>query len=75
MNLAIVKPAKRGSKGDPNQDVTPNLQKAPRTGTIQLPLTVPAQLKREFKSYAAENDLSMSALFQLMWDEYRARHP
>lgn len=74
--MNLTKP-KKSTKGEPAQVVafTPNLQKAPSTGTVQLPLTVPAQVKREFKSYSAEKDLSMSALFQLMWDEYRARHP
>ena len=74
--MNLTKPSKN-TKGEPSKVIalTPNLQKAPSTGTIQLPLTVPAQVKREFKSYSAEKDLSMSALFQLMWDEYRARHP
>jgi len=75
--MNLPKPAKKSTKGEPAQvlEFAPNLQKAPSTGTVQLPLTVPAHVKREFKSYSAEKDLSMSALFQVMWDEYRAKHP
>ena len=74
--MSLTKPAKK-TKGEPAQvlDFTPNLQKAPSSGTVQLPLTVPAHIKREFKSYAAEKDFSRSALFMRMWDEYRANHP
>lgn len=78
--MNIAKPPKNrstGSKGEPSEVVafTPNVQKAPSSGTVQLPLTVPASVKREFKSYAADKDFSMSALFMRMWDEYRAKHP
>jgi hypothetical protein len=75
--MNLPKPAKIGTKGEPAKvvELTPNLQKAPSTGTVQLPMTVPPHVKREFKAYAAEKDLTMSALFQIMWDEYRAKHP
>ena len=75
--MNITKPAKKSTKGEPANVVefTPNLQKAPSSGTVQLPLMVPAHLKREFKSYAADKDFTMSALFQVMWEEYRAKHP
>ncbi|MGA0565561.1 hypothetical protein ACO2RV_24345 [Ancylobacter sp. VNQ12] len=75
---ALAKPPRNPArtKGEPDVvTLMQNLQKAPSTGTVQLPLMVPAQLKREFKSYAADKDFTMSALFQVMWEEYRAKHP
>lgn len=73
--LNIPKPRKT-TKGEPPRDegVTPNTQKAPSTGSLQLAVQVPAETRRAFKAYAAEHDISMSELFSSMWDDYRRTH-
>ncbi len=65
------------TKGTPPalNNAIPNTQKAPSGAKVQLPVQVMPEIRRAFKAYAAERDLSMSDLFILMWDEYRSRHP
>ncbi|KTR03355.1 hypothetical protein NS365_18620 [Aureimonas ureilytica] len=73
--LSIAKPSKRaGSKGELPAEVVslPNTQKAPSTGSVQLAVQIPADMRRAFKAYSAERDMSMSDLFQVMWEHYRA---
>jgi hypothetical protein len=76
--LQIVKPPRatntKGEPPAPDSSVTPNTQKAPSTGSLQLAVQVPAETRRAFKAYAAERDMSMSDLFIRMWDEYRRTH-
>jgi len=65
-----------GTKGSaPAETSTPaTLQRAAPTGTVQMPFQVPAQVRREFKAFAAERDMTQSDLFLLCWEEYRAKH-
>lgn len=72
----LARPAKTSTKGAPpsETDTSTNIQKAPSGAKVQLPLQVPPELRRSFKAYAAERDISMSDLFVRMWDDYRARN-
>ena len=72
---ALNRPTKL-TKGAPptDTDTSTNLQKASGSGKVQLPVQVTPDVRRSFKSYAAERDISMSDLFVRMWEDYRARN-
>jgi hypothetical protein len=71
----LVRPTK-GTKGSPPvaTDTSATVQKAPSNAKVQLPVQVAPEVRRSFKAYAAERDMSMSDLFVHMWDDYRARN-
>ncbi len=71
----LVRPTK-GTKGSPpiETDSSVTVQKAPSNAKVQLPVQVAPEVRRSFKAYAAERDMSMSDLFVRMWDDYRARN-
>jgi len=71
----LVRPAK-GTKGSPPSatDTSATVQEAPSNAKVQLPVQVAPEIRRSFKAYAAERDMSMSDLFVHMWDDYRARN-
>ena len=71
----LVRPTK-GTKGSPPAvtDTSSTVQKAPSNAKVQLPVQVAPEVRRSFKAYAAERDMSMSDLFVRMWDDYRARN-
>jgi hypothetical protein len=71
----LVRPTK-GTKGSPpaTTDTSATVQKAPSNAKVQLPVQVAPEVRRSFKAYAAERDMSMSDLFVHMWDDYRARN-
>jgi hypothetical protein len=71
----LVRPTK-GTKGSPptETDSSATVQKAPSNAKVQLPVQVAPEVRRSFKAYAAERDMSMSDLFVRMWDDYRARN-
>ena len=71
---AIPRPPRTGTKGSPAAEPSTNVQKAPSGGKVQLPVQVPAEVRRSFKAYAAERDISMSDLFLRVWDDYRSRN-
>ena len=66
----------KGTKGSPPAatDTSTTVQKAPSNAKVQLPAQVAQEVRRSFKAYAAERDMSMSDLFVHMWDDYRARN-
>ncbi len=71
----LARPTKR-TKGSPPAatDSSATVQKAPSNAKVQLPVQVAPEVRRSFKAYAAERDMSMSHLFVRMWDDYRARN-
>jgi hypothetical protein len=71
----LVRPTK-GTKGSPPAatDTSATVQKAASNAKVQLPVQVAPEVRRSFKAYAAERDMSMSDLFVRMWDDYRARN-
>lgn len=76
-NTKINPPKKKRTKPvAPPADIqqSNNLSKPERTGTAQIKFLVDANLRREFKTYAAENDTSMSDLFVRMYEFYREKH-
>lgn len=77
--VSLQKPPRgstKGTKGEPPAEpsATPNTQKAPSSGSVQLALQVPAETRRAFKAYCAERDITMSDVFLNMWEEYRRTH-
>ena len=50
------------------------MRSAAATSTVQMPFQVPAEVRRQFRTYAAERDMSNSELFLRIWEEYRARN-
>ncbi len=73
--VTLVRPTK-GTKGSPPAatDTSENVQKAPSNAKVQLPVQVTPEVRRSFKAYAAERDMSMSDLFVRMWNDYRTRN-
>lgn len=73
---SLPRPNRGGTKGSPvtETEASINVQKAPSRAKVQLPVQVAPEVRRAFKAYAAERDISMSDLFVRMWDEYRARN-
>lgn len=43
-------------------------------GSLPLNFKVPADFRRRFKTYAAENDLKLNELLTLAFNEYAERH-
>lgn len=52
-------------------DTSANLQKPPIGQKVPLQLKISPELRREFRTYAAERDLELSDLFRLVWSYYR----
>ena len=55
-------------------DISANLQKPPAGQNVPLQLKITPELRREFRTYAAERDLELSDLFRLVWSYYREHH-
>jgi hypothetical protein len=70
----LKKPANR--KGTPPQQTTAsqNLVKPPSGEKVPLQLKISPELRREFRVYAAEREIDMSALFTDMWTFYKEHH-
>jgi len=75
-NVTTLARPSKNTKGTPPApaEASANLEKAPSSGKVQLPVQVTAEVRRSFKAYAAERDITMSDLFVKMWDEYRTRN-
>jgi len=59
----------------PVEDASPsNLDKPERTGTVQLKLNVDPAVRKEFKTFAAEHDITMSELLVKAFELYK-QHP
>ena len=48
-------------------------EEAPREEIVPLNFRIPASLRREFKTYAAQHDMKLNELFRASFDAYRAR--
>jgi hypothetical protein len=46
---------------------------APREEIVPLNFRIPASLRREFKTYAAQHDMKLNELFRAAFDAYRAQ--
>ena len=75
ITAALVRPTK-GTEGSPPAvtDTSAIVQKPSSNAKVQLPVQVAPEVRRSFKAYAAERDMSMSDLFVHMWDDYRAQN-
>jgi len=63
-------------KGAPPQPSTVggNLQTPSSTEKVPLQLKISPELRREFRTYAAERDMELSTLFSAVWAFYREHH-
>lgn len=48
-----------------------NLHKPAATGKVPLQLKLTPELRRDFRTYAAERDLELSELFRLVWEDFK----
>ena len=64
---------KGGTKGAPPAEAaaTPNVQKAPSGKKVQIPIQAEPELRRDYKAYCAERDISMSEQFQRMFEFWK----
>lgn len=72
----INKPSRLGKKGvpPPPLEASANLSRSPDQELKPLNFKVPAEFKREFKSYATQMDMSMVQLLQDCFEFYRNSH-
>jgi hypothetical protein len=70
----LKKPANRKGTPPPHTTVSQNLVKPASGDKVPLQLKISPELRREFRVYAAERDLEMSALFAEMWTFYKEHH-
>jgi hypothetical protein len=70
----LKKPANRKGTPPPHTTVSQNLVKPASGAKVPLQLKISPELRREFRVYAAEREIDMSALFAEMWTFYRERH-
>ncbi len=52
-----------------------NLTKKPSGKTITVSFTIPTELKREYKLYAARKDLKMVDILIKSFEDYKKRNP
>ena len=48
-------------------------EEVPREEIVPLNFRIPASLRREFKTYAAQHDMKLSELFRASFNAYRVR--
>ena len=60
-------------KGAPPKPIAAggNLHKPPSGENVPLQLKISAELRREFRTYAAERDMELSTLFSAVWAFYK----
>ncbi len=79
--MPLKKPAIENSnrKGNPEADLrqapTNNLIKQPRGKIRQLNILVPEETLRDFKMTSLARNMTMGQLWQLVWDDWRAKNP
>jgi hypothetical protein len=69
----ITSPKKKTTKGEPPPADKPsdNLTKAASSENVPLNFKVSTEFHREFKTYAAQHDISMLELLQRCFDTYK----
>jgi hypothetical protein len=70
----LKKPGNRKGTPPPQTTVSQNLVKPASGEKVPLQLKISPELRREFRVYAAERDMDMSALFADMWMFYKEHH-
>jgi hypothetical protein len=70
----LTKPTNRKGAPPAPADTNANLQQPPVGQKVPLQLKITPELRREFRTYAAERDLELSDLFRLVWSYYREHH-
>jgi hypothetical protein len=70
---------KTNTKNSPERDLefvtTTNLDKQPRGKIRQLNIQVPEETLRDFKFVCVARDIPMGRLWNLIWEEWRAKNP
>jgi hypothetical protein len=70
----LKKPVNRKGTPPPQTIVSENLSKPASGVKVPLQLKISPELRREFRVYAAEREIDMSALFADMWIFYKEHH-
>lgn len=75
-NVRTLKKPTRTKGAPPAAEVTPtpNVQKAPSGKKVQIPIMAEPELKREFKAYCADRDISMSKQFEEMFAFWKSQN-
>jgi len=75
VNLGKLKKPTAGKGAPPAPVETNNNLLKPQTGkTVPLQVNIDPDVKRQFRVFAAERDIDMSALFVTIWNYYRENH-
>ncbi|WP_316860614.1 hypothetical protein [uncultured Cohaesibacter sp.] len=74
----MAKLAKPGTKGSPpppkSTAATTNTQRVASDKKIQIPIMAYPELRREYKAYCAEHDITMCQQFEDMFAFWKAHH-
>lgn len=70
----LARPMNRKGAPPTPTETQVNLQKPPSDQKVPLQLKLSPELRREFRTYAAERDLELSELFMLVWAFYKEHH-
>lgn len=67
---------KRGTKGAPPmpEATATNVQKAPSGKKVQIPIQALPEMRREYKAYCADRDISMSEQFERMFEFWKSHN-
>ena len=75
VDTAKLKKPNRGKGTPPPAAVAEAVLEQPPSGEkVPLQLKISPELRREFKAYAVERDLQVSALFAMVWGFYKEHH-
>ena len=64
----------KGAPPAPAQTVTANLTKPPSGQKVHQQVKIAPETRRAFRARAAEMDIDLGTLFELMWQSYKANH-
>ena len=70
----LTRPMNRKGAPPAPAETSATLQRPPADQKVPLQLKISAELRREFRTYAAERDLELSELFTLVWAFYKEHH-
>ena len=70
----LVRPTNRKGAPPAPTETNANLHKPPSDQKVPLQLKLSPELRREFRTYAAERDLELNTLFGVVWAFYKEHH-
>ena len=69
----LARPGK-GTPPAPAQTVTNNLSKPPSGQKVHQQVKIAPETRRAFRARAAEMDIDLGTLFELMWQSYKVNN-